>query len=183
VHLEGDPMLAIESLTFENWINILLVFGTFSAIAVALIMPFWIENRRGNKQVLMLARELHAINGMVSNLRGNFDPKSSNGARMAKISEQTGQRVTPEYLAHLALDQWRDRLSLEMWKTYRYEISPEPYMCLSRQYSILEDLIEQKTISNLPKNDYQLAIDRDIIAKFNEEYSQIFAKCKYFSIL
>jgi hypothetical protein len=176
-------MLAIESLTFENWINMLLVLGTFSAIAVALIMPFWIQNRRGNKQVLMLARELHAINDIVSILRGNFDPKSSNGAIMAKISKQTGQRVNTEDLAHLALDQWRDRLSLEMWKTYRYEISPEPYMCLSKQYSILEDLIEQKTTSKLPKHPYKLAIDRDLIAKFNQEYSQAFAKCKYFSTL
>ena len=180
-------MQAIESLTFENWINMLLVFGTFSAIAVALIMPFWIENRRGNKQVLMLARELHAINGIVSNLRGNFDPKSSNGAIMSKISKHTGQDFTPELLAHVALDAWRDRLSLEMWKTYRYEISPEPYMCLSKQYSILEDLIEQKTSSKLPKKPqelaYKLAKDKDLIAKFNEEYSRRFAKCKYFSIL
>jgi hypothetical protein len=174
-------MLAIESLTFENWINMLLVFGTFSAIAVALIMPFWIENRRGNKQVLMLARELHAINGIVSNLRGNFNPKSSNGAIMAKISKQTGQHVNPEDLAHLALKQWRDRLSLEMWKTFRYEIGPEPYRCLSKQYRMLENLIDQAASTTHPG--IKMAMDIDLLEKFNQEYSLTFAKCKYFSTL
>jgi hypothetical protein len=87
----------------------------------------------------------------------------------------------PRDVAYLALNAWRDGLSLEMWKTFRYEIDPEPYRCLSKQYRMLENLIDQAASTTHPG--IKMAMDIDLLTTFNQEYSLIFAKCKYFSTL
>jgi hypothetical protein len=163
-------MMESESLAFEQWLNIFQVFSTFALSAVALTMPFLIERMRGNKKVLMLTRELRAINDITSKLSKNFDPTSGSKEKIDEINKKTGQNLNFQAVAYELFCTWRDGLSLDMWERFRYEIRPESYMSLLKQYKILDDIIKSKT-SNKPAA-LKEVMDKDLLDCFNQEHAK-----------
>jgi hypothetical protein len=154
-------MLAFDSLTLDQLVSIISTIATVSAVFVAIIMPFWLQRRRTNKMVLMLARELQKMSETTSVLHRNFDPQGSTD------------------IAWGAFSAWRDGLSLEMWKAFRYEIDPEPYKCFLEAYKIIEYIIQGKA-SPAPAA-IKLAIAKDFLNDFNKKYAELSKVCKYYS--
>lgn len=97
------------------------------------------------------------------------------------INKQTGNNFALEDVAFKAFTKWRDGLSLEMWKAFRYELNPEPYKCLLEAYTILEDIIKEK--NSTKPHAIQVQIAKDQLDDFNQKYAKLSKACKYYSTL
>ena len=179
VNLKGDSMLAFDSLTLDQSVSIISTIATVSAVFVAIIMPFWLQRRRTNKMVLMLARELQKMSETISVLHRNFNPQSGSTATVKKINEQTGNNFSLEVVAFAAFSAWRDGLSLEMWKAFRYEIDPEPYKCFLEAYKIIEYIIQEK--ASPAQDAIKFLMAKDLLNDFNKKYAELSKVCKYYS--
>lgn len=172
-------MLDFDSLTLDQSVSIISALATVFAVFAAIIMPFWLQKRRTDKMALMLARELQYMSETVSVLHRNFDPQGGSMEVINGINELTGNSLDLEGVAFTAFTTWRNGLSLEMWKAFRYELDPEPYKCLLEAYKIIEYIIEE-TNSTQP-HAIKVLIAKDLLGEFNQKYAELSKLCKYYS--
>ena len=172
-------MLAFDSLTLDEWVSIISVLATVSAVFVAIGMPFWLQRRRTNKMVLMLARELQYMSERVSVLHRNFEQSAANIEATNKINKDTGLNFSVEGVAFEAFTAWQAGLSLEMWEAFRYELDPEPYKLLLEAYKIIEYIIKGK--NRTQPHVIQAYEAKRLLGDFNKKYAELSKVYKYYS--
>ena len=172
-------MLAFDSLTLDDSVSIISALATVFAVFVAIRMPFWLQKRRTNKMVLMLARDLQYMSEEVSALLRNFNPQGDSMEAMKIITEQSGNNFDLEDVAFTSFTTWRDGLSLEMWKAFRYELDPEPYKCLLEAYKIIEYIIKGK--NSTQPDPIKVLIAKGLLDDFNKKYAELSKVYKYYS--
>ena len=168
--------------------DILTIFALILGPALAAGLVIWrdekLQKRRTNKMVLMLARDLQYMSERVSALHRDFEQSAANIEAINNMNKQSGNNFDVEGVAFAAFTAWRDGLSLEMWKAFRYELDPEPYECLLEAYKIIEYIIKGKnSIQNGAPIPWMVEreLATGLLVDFNNKYAELSKVCKYYS--
>ena len=163
-----------------DWLTLIaLILGPALAAGLVIWRDEKLQKRRTNKMVLMLARELQYMSEAVSALNKDL-------ALQKDSTEVINNTVVIAWDVKIASSidwdafiPWRDGLSLEMWKAFRYELDPEPYKCLLEAYKTIEYIIQGKNSTQLYA--FEVVLAKGLLDDFNKKYAELSKVCKYYS--